>query len=151
MKNFRKILPWALVIAWMSIIFYLSDQPATSSNKLSTGITEWVITTVERIVPNFNFDLRVLNRIIRKNAHFIAYFILGVLALIGLKNNEVDSSRAIWIAFIISVLYSISDEFHQLFVPGRGGQIKDVFIDSAGAFVGIVLFSRLYKLKKGHN
>ena len=36
-------------------------------------------------------------------------------------------------------LYAISDEVHQLFVPGRGAQVKDVFIDIAGAAVGIFL------------
>lgn len=139
MINFKKIFPWILVVLWMSIIFYLSHQPATSSNKLSSGITEWIIMTIERIVPNLNFDLRNLNHIIRKNAHFIAYLILGVLVVNGNKHTR--------LAFLICVLYAISDEFHQLFVPGRAGQIKDVFIDSVGAFVGIIVYSGLYRVK----
>ncbi|MFP5109854.1 VanZ family protein [Neobacillus sp. C211] len=40
----------------------------------------------------------------------------------------------------ICVLFAVSDEFHQLFVAGRGAQVKDVFIDSAGAIVGIVIY-----------
>lgn len=139
MTNFKKIFPWLLVGIWMAIIFYLSHQPATSSNKLSSGITEWIIGMVEGVLPNLNFDLRALNHIIRKNAHFIAYFILGLLV--------VNAKKRIYLAFLICVLYAISDEFHQLFVPGRAGQIKDVFIDSAGALTGILVYSGLFKLK----
>ncbi|PGY12090.1 VanZ family protein [Bacillus sp. AFS031507] len=40
----------------------------------------------------------------------------------------------------ICVLFAVSDEFHQLFVAGRGAQVKDVFNDSAGAMMGIVIF-----------
>jgi len=36
------------------------------------------------------------------------------------------------------VFYAFSDEFHQLFVSGRGPQLSDVWIDSAGAGVGIL-------------
>ena len=35
--------------------------------------------------------------------------------------------------------FAVSDEFHQLFVPGRSGNIKDVFIDTAGSVSGILL------------
>ena len=43
------------------------------------------------------------------------------------------------------MLYAISDEVHQLFVPGRGGQVKDIVIDSAGAIVGISGFNGFIK------
>jgi VanZ family protein len=38
---------------------------------------------------------------------------------------------------VICVLCAMLDEFHQLFVPGRGAQVKDVIIDTVGAIVGI--------------
>ncbi|WP_431191604.1 VanZ family protein [Peribacillus frigoritolerans] len=40
------------------------------------------------------------------------------------------------LAILIYALYAISDEVHQLFVIGRGPQVKDVLIDSAEAIVG---------------
>jgi VanZ family protein len=48
---------------------------------------------------------------------------------------------------LICVLYAISDEIHQSFVPGRGPSIIDVFIDSTGAITGIIL-GKAYLLKK---
>ena len=44
------------------------------------------------------------------------------------------------------MIYAISDEIHQLFVPGRAGQVRDVLIDSAGSFLGIILVMAFVKL-----
>jgi VanZ family protein len=44
---------------------------------------------------------------------------------------------------VFCVLYAVSDEVHQLFVPGRGAQVTDVLIDNAGAFVGIGIYEVL--------
>lgn len=134
----RKILSWTLLISWMVLIFYLSHQPATQSNGLSTGITKKVIETVEMIASNLDIDIRSFNHIIRKNEHLFAYLILGILVSNGVMSNQPVSKKNIMLALFICVLYAISDEVHQLFIPGRSGQIKDVFIDSAGAVVGIL-------------
>ena len=45
-----------------------------------------------------------------------------------------------WISMVTlayCVFYAAIDEIHQLFVPGRSGEIKDVLIDSCGSFIGI--------------
>lgn len=148
MINTRKVIPWLLVILWMSLIFYLSHQPVEESNKLSKGITEKLVEIVEKIDSDKDFNLGRVNHILRKNAHFFAYLILGILTSNGLKSSKVEDRKGFIIALIISVLYAISDEAHQLFVPGRGGQLKDVIIDSAGSLVGIALYykSRIFDL-----
>ncbi|MFX3628632.1 MAG: VanZ family protein [Ectobacillus sp.] len=144
----RKCFSWIYVLLWMVLIFYLSSQPATMSNKLSTGITEMIVEKVEQIAPDMEFDIRAFNHIVRKNAHFFIYLVLGVLVANALKRSGVQGYRRIGLALLICVLYAISDETHQLFVPGRGAQVKDVFIDSSGASVGIgvhVLFAGIKK------
>lgn len=142
MMDFRKILPWVLVILWMALIFYLSHQPATKSNGLSTGITEKIVEMVEKIAPDIDIDMGSFNHILRKNAHFFAYLVLGALVANGLRSCNVNGYKCIGFALLICVLYAISDEIHQLYVPGRGGQVKDVIIDSAGALVGILGYWR---------
>lgn len=140
MIKLRKTLPWLLVIFWMTVIFYLSHQPGVESSGLSTGITEAIIRATKKIAPSIDFNLEVFNHVVRKNAHFFAYLVLGILVANGLRSSGVVGLRAVVIALGISVLYAISDEAHQLFVPGRAGQVKDVFIDSAGAVFGIGLY-----------
>lgn len=43
-------------------------------------------------------------------------------------------------AWGLSVLYALSDEYHQTFVPGRNGTFVDLLIDASGALVGLLLF-----------
>ena len=69
----------------------------------------------------------------------------------ALRRSGVYGYRSIVLALLICVLYVISDEVYQLFVPGRGGQVKDIIIDSAGATVGIgvyLLISSVGKLRR---
>ncbi len=141
MYRFRKVYPGLFVIMWMILIFYLSHQPVTKSNNLSKGITEVIIETVEKVTPKRVFNVSRLNHILRKNAHFFAYLVLGILVSNALRSNKIYGFKNIGIALTICVLYAISDEIHQLFVPGRGGQIKDVILDSFGAIVGILIYN----------
>lgn len=145
----RKILAWTAVILWMAVIFHLSHQPATVSNTLSTGITEVIVKTVEKVIPRASIDVQSFNNVVRKNAHFIAYLVLGVLVLNALRRTGVKGSRSLVLALGICVLYAVSDEVHQLFVPGRGGQVHDVLIDSAGASVGIGLYLLVSRVVRG--
>lgn len=90
-----KILPWLLVILWMALIFYLSHQPANKSNGLSKGATEIIVETVERVAPKVDINKRSFNHIIRKNAHFFSYLVLGILVANGLRSSGVSGYRAI--------------------------------------------------------
>ncbi|MED4014497.1 VanZ family protein [Sutcliffiella cohnii] len=142
----RLIIPWLLVVAWMVLIFSFSAQPAEQSSSLSGGIVEPIIETIETVVPVVSIDKEFFHTFIRKNAHFFAYFILGVLSLHAFRRSGVVGMKAGTFALLLSVVYAISDEVHQLFVPGRSGEVRDVLIDSAGAFIGIVIYYCLSKL-----
>ncbi len=148
MKKYKIIFSWLLVILWIIMIFYLSHQPVEKSNSLSKNITKVIIETIEKIAPDKEFNLSRINHIVRKNAHFFAYLLLGVLLLQGLKIIGIEGKKAVLLGIILSIIFAVSDEVHQLYVPGRGGQIKDVIIDSAGAIVGIIMYKGLYRLKK---
>ncbi|MDY0394160.1 VanZ family protein [Virgibacillus halophilus] len=135
----RKWLAWTLVIVWMAVIFCLSHQPSSSSSALSSGVTAAIVNTVHQWLPDAAITVEGLHFWIRKAAHFSAYFLLGVLTLQAWKKSGISGERAIIYAWLLCVLYAMSDEFHQLFVSGRSGEVRDVAIDSTGAFTGIVL------------
>ena len=141
------IISWAAVLLWMLLIFHLSSQVASQSNQLSKGVTEVIIETVEKVAPERDFDIDTINHFVRKNAHFFAYLTLGILVLNAIRRSKAGGVIALVAAFGICVLFAISDEVHQLFVPGRGGQVKDVFIDSSGAIVGIGLYMLIAKVR----
>lgn len=48
----------------------------------------------------------------------------------------------------MDILYAISDEIHQIYIPGRGGLVNDVIIDSDGAVVGIEIYVGCSYVKK---
>ncbi|GAA0317264.1 VanZ family protein [Bacillus carboniphilus] len=128
---------WIIVVAWMVLIFNLSAQPAHQSNKLSKGVTGTVVETIHKVNPSTEITVDSLNHMVRKNAHFIVYLVLGILVVMALSVSGVLGWKTIIYGLGLCVLYAISDELHQIFVPGRGAQVKDVMIDSSGALVGI--------------
>ena len=135
----------------MTLIFYFSDQPSYTSDKASNGVIDKLINIVEK-VSKYEFNEEELNIInkslvfpVRKSAHFIIYLILGILFynLIRLYMNK--NFKILIISILMCVIYACSDEIHQLFIFGRSGELRDVFIDSIGSLLGIMLS---YKIKK---
>lgn len=146
--SLNKVLSWTAVLLWMVLILKLSSEVAVQSDQLSTGITQVIVKTVKKVAPNTNFDIKSYNHHVRKNAHFFAYLILGVLVMNALSRSGIDGYKRIILALLNCILYAISDEVHQMFVPGRGPQVRDVFSDSAGVAVGIFVYLVLIKIKK---
>lgn len=143
----RKIISWIAVILWMVLIFKLSSQPVEQSSKLSGKVTNIYIKVIEKAKPNTKFNIEKFDHIVRKNAHFFIYLVLGILVVNALRRSGVIGYKCIVFALLICILYALSDEVHQVFVPGRAAMVKDVFIDSAGAAVGILMYLGLSKVK----
>ena len=147
MKINRNIFTWLLVFLWMTIIFSFSSRPATDSNEQSYQVGRLVCSI---IIPSFNempeteklAYLENINFAVRKTAHMIEYAILGILLAIAMNNKRKP------VALAIGILYACTDEFHQLFVAGRSGQIRDVMIDSAGVLLGVFMIAVIFRKKQ---
>ena len=124
----------------MAVIFYLSHQPVSASNGLSQGVTEIILEKIKPLITNTEFDFNYANHIIRKNAHFFIYFVLGIFVSNALRKAKGPRVSQLGLALLICLLFAFSDEGHQYFIEGRGPQVRDVFIDSCGAILGIVLY-----------
>lgn len=129
MKKSRRIyvvVSWALVSVCMGIIFLLSAQNAEESSDLSgsfvTAILEWL---------GMNVDEGVL----RTFAHMLEFMGLSVLIFNAVYATWETKLTPV-IAFSGAVLYAVTDEIHQIFVPGRAFQISDIAVDSLGALIG---------------
>ena len=112
---------WAPVFVWAGFIYFLSSIP-----HLNSGLGKW-------------------DFVLRKGAHVFEYTVLTTLLLRAFKRTWHEWTwRRAWItAAIIAVLYALSDEFHQSFVPGRGPSVHDVLIDSVGVIIAIQFFKRM--------
>lgn len=132
-----------LVVIWMIVIFMFSNQKANDSSKLSDGFILKTVKIIEEITNKEYSDEEILDKFVkpvRKLAHFIIYLILGILVynyirIFGYKHT-------ILISLLICIMYSCTDEIHQVFIEGRSGEILDVLIDSIGSFIGIILIKK---------
>ncbi|QFT90723.1 VanZ like family protein [Bacillus sp. THAF10] len=143
---------WASVLVWMGTIFFLSAQHGDQSADLSGGITEAINEILQNVAPDASLNIESISFFVRKNAHFLAYLVLGLLTFFAFRKSGVGHKKGAILAFIVSILYAVSDEVHQLFVPGRSGQVSDVVLDSVGALTGIGIYFMvvaLWKKKKG--
>jgi len=140
-----------LTISFMVLIYYFSSQVSNVSSSLSKGLLNDIIGFIfYKLTPEKQW---LIHHIFRKIAHFVLYAVLGTLLYFSIReffiNKKISNftggftcisyNSIIFYASIISLLYAISDEVHQLFVPGRGCLISDVIIDSLGSLLGILL------------
>ena len=86
-------------------------------------------------IPDLGTGLGGWDLLLRKLAHAAEFAVLGVLFLRAVERPV--------LAFLLASAYAVSDEIHQIFVPGRLGSPLDVLIDMVGVAVGIALALRL--------
>lgn len=144
----KKIIVWILMILWMLIIFIFSSQNSEDSSKLSRGFLRNFILWF--LPENIDGDIvDFLEYILRKCAHMTEYAVLGILISIQLRLYHVFKAewKKIWIAVFLVMIYASTDEFHQLFVGGRSGQVTDVLIDTCGGIAGAFIIYLIYKLR----
>ena len=87
---------------------------------------------------------------VRKTAHFFMFCGLGILVLCTIRSYYGRPHIRVYAsAWLFCIFCAVCDEFHQLFVPGRGAQLSDVCLDSAGALTGVAIAFLVLLLRKG--
>jgi VanZ family protein len=127
------------------LIYHLSTAGFGSS------FTQWVLS---QILSLFQIHvspgtLDFLNFLMRKLAHLTEYAVLAQLlyvSLIRVAELEWQPRAAFWSA-VIAGAYSLTDEFHQLFVPNRTASLVDCALDTTGAILGLVLVYLVTRLQ----
>lgn len=136
---------WVLCAAWMAVIFFMSAMSGEDSGEQSGFIVQILLTIlpwIENVIP-------ALELFVRKGAHMLEFAVLfflyrRALFLSGKKHAGV-------LAFGLTVFYAATDEFHQMFVPGRGPALTDVAIDGCGALLAWGALRLKDKIKAGVN
>ena len=121
LKNLKKFFSlWIPVIFWCGIIFFFSSIPDL------------------KII-----ELGLLDLILRKIAHITEFGILAILFFRAFSET-IKNNVSFWSGFS-SFVYAITDEFHQLYVPGRGPSPVDVLIDTFGIFFALLILKYVRK------
>ena len=115
-RSFLRRVRWISALVWMGGIFFLSQQSSPSGG--AGGVESEV-------------------------AHVVLYAALASLLFWALAGDRSDVDTPFWVpaalAFALTVLYGVSDELHQAFVPARTASELDVALDAAGAALGVAV------------
>ncbi len=107
---------WGPPLALMALIFFLSSRPK---------------------LPGPENPL--WNLLVKKGGHFVVFGALAWLYVRALTDERPARARDYWLAWGLTLLYAISDEFHQSFTPGRHPALSDVVIDQLGAATALLI------------
>lgn len=144
-NNLKKLLAWLPAILIALAIFLFSSQPADESTAVSQGFTMRILQMMEQanlIKPENNQVetwILLLETPVRKFAHMFEFFVLYLALLFALHTQELRGKIWLRTALFMTALYACTDEFHQLFVPGRAGRLTDVLIDCSLAVLVTII------------
>ncbi len=133
----RVIITWAITLAWAGNISFLS------TGSYGGSVTGWLLKELLSLVhvhlPEPTFE--IVHFLIRKLAHCTEYgiFALFLYYSFTFRQPERWNTRSAVSAVIVAGLFSLTDEYHQSFVPGRTASIKDCGIDTFGASAAMLL------------
>ena len=128
---------WVITLTWAGNVTFLSTASFGGS------VTGWLL---EQIFSSLHIHLAhptfvIVHFLIRKLAHLTEYAILSLFLYFSFNPRDPEGwhKRSAFAAVIIAGLFSLTDEYHQSFVPGRTASIKDCGLDTLGALLAILL------------
>lgn len=121
------ILAWGLVAACMAAIFCFSQQSGVESQSLSDGVLSKIFDVIGLLIPS---------AVIRKLAHAAEFALLAALLFHALYRT-CGRGRP-WLTWGFATLYAVTDEMHQIFIPGRACRFFDICVDAVGALAGVL-------------
>ena len=148
-QTILRIISIIFVLAWMVTVFMLSHQIAEDSSKTSSNFITVIIKLFNKDIEQEQLETIMLKveTIVRKLAHFVLYTLGGMLITIMFINFKEYITKTKIASFLLGATYAITDEIHQLFIPGRSGEIRDVLIDSTGILLGVFIIYLLMRIK----
>ena len=152
---FAAALCWVLTALWVIFIFYLSSENGAESSERSASALKFIELIIGK---NIITDL-----LLRKIVHVLEYSVLTVLVFLSARfTNKIsftksyaespvkliksDNEMYIAITLWMSMLTSVCDEYHQLFVEGRDGNIRDVLVDAIGVVIVLIIIRIIFTI-----
>ena len=141
MKSKKLIIYITITVVCSVVIFVLSSQVQTVSGTNSLRVLTVAADFLSKLfhITISESDIRALNGLFRKVAHFSIYTLLSIFAYNTFRVAITQKRCVILATFAFCVLTAISDEIHQIFVSGRSGEVRDVLIDTLGVCCGLGL------------
>jgi VanZ family protein len=123
MSSLTRIVPrWFLAFLMMSLIFFFSSQPSDE-------------------LPVFG----AVDALVKKSGHMIGYALLALSYWFALGMGH----KRLGLAWFLTIMYAVTDEYHQSFVPGRNASAWDILIfDNLGALFSLWWADQYFRRKQ---
>lgn len=149
---FKKLLRYLLkplsfvpALLMMYIIFSFSGQDGNTSGGLSHLVSKYIVLAYNKIFflhlsnPELENIIAQIHPYVRKFTHISEYCLLAASVSLPLYVYRLRGLLLTVTAGAFCIFFAALDEYHQTFIAGRVGCLKDVFIDSIGIFIGIII------------
>lgn len=128
-----KLRLWLPVILWAVIIFFFSANPDPY---------KYLPEAWRSLVPLREVSDSSLAEWIGQVMHFVEYAVLAFLVARAVHKTKPEYPKITLLVLILAMVYALSDEIHQLFVPGRAFQVVDLMIDLLGSIAGVYIYKK---------
>ncbi len=126
----------------------IKNKKKTSKQSVFFGIMAILVAIVIFLFSNIPINIESKHQnILSMVYHFGIFFMFTFFLSLALKSNKFDK-KIIVIIILVSIIYAISDEIHQLFVLGRVADTQDVLVDMAGSLFALLTLKTLEKFNK---
>ncbi len=136
-----------LTALMISFIFLNSALDADTSSAQSLGVREFI----NSVLHSLNINIILTENFVRKTAHFVEFFVLGVLLFATVRSFITKLGTRILYAPCVGFLVACIDEFIQRFSDGRSCQFSDVLLDFSGVCTAVFVLLLVSKLCKSSN
>jgi len=148
LQTHQRLSRYGPLILWAAFIFVASSSFFSASNTgtILRPIVLWLFPHASEATLNF------VHFLIRKAGHFTEYAILALFTARAFRTSSraLLRTRWFWISLLFIIMYSLSDEFHQSFVPTRTASIYDSLIDSLGGLTALVFLAIRHRVRTGN-
>ena len=145
LRYLLKPLSFVPALCMLYLILYMSSQEGAASTTMSYQVSKTIVLAYNKIFSKglsnemLNELIYQIHPLIRKTAHFTEFFALAVTVAFPLYVYKIRGIFLIILGELFCVGVAFLDEYSQSFVFGRNPSYRDVMIDSAGAFCGILI------------
>ncbi len=128
---------------WIAFIWFHSAFNAETSGAESNFILDFLNNLLKSLGLSYEFT----SHIIRKSAHFCEFAMLGFLSLWTARSFKKCIFKNLMPVGFVCLFTAVSDEYLQLYIPGRAGMVEDVVLDFCGALAGVLFLVLIVAIK----
>ncbi len=140
----KSIIYTVLTTLAICAIFVHSSMPASVSSEESDSVRGFLQIILEKL----GLNILLTDHIVRKCAHFIEFFVLGIFSELTFDSYFCNAKKAILPTCYLTVIVPLIDETIQLFTLGRSGQVSDIWLDYSGALCAVLILTIILYLKR---